>query len=128
MYVQDSVDIADTPQLDADIQESKVKQLAASQNADGSFGSITGEKSTIIGETVQAIIYILENAGSISPFRNQLLKALRFLMAQEETIREDNDLLVSVNQALQMPRIDRIIRMGEQDIKDFVDRILASDN
>ncbi len=128
MYRQDSMDITDTPHPDADIQESKVKQLAAGQNADGSFGSITGEKSTIIGETVQAIIYILENAGSISPFRNQLLKALRFLMAQEETIREDNDLLVSVNQALQMPRIDRIIRMGEQDIKDFVDRILASDN
>jgi len=127
MYVQDSVDIADTPQLDADIQESKVKQLAASQNADGSFGSITGERSAIIAETVQAVIYILKNAGSISPFRNQLLKALRSLMPQEETIRGDKDLLVLVNQLFQMPRIDRIIRSGEQDLKDFVDRILASD-
>ncbi len=128
MYTQDSMDISDTPHPDADTQESKVKQLAAGQNADGSFGSITGEKSVIIEETVQAIIYILENAGSISPFRNQLLKALMFLMTQEETIREDKDLLVLVNQVLQMPRIDRIIRSGEQDLKDFVDRILASDD
>ena len=128
MYVQDSVDIADTPHPDAGTQESKVKQLAASQNADGSFGTITGEKSAIIMETVQAIIYILENAGSISPFRNQLLKALRFLMTQEETVREDKDLLGLVNQLLQMSRMDRIIRMGEQDLKDFIDRILASDN
>lgn len=128
MYVQDSVDIADTPHPDAGTQESKVKQLAASQNADGSFGTITGEKSAIIMETVQAIIYILENAGSISPFRNQLLKALRFLMTQEEMIRGDKDLLGLVNQLLQMSRMDRIIRMGEQDLKDFIDRILASDN
>ena len=102
--------------------------LAASQNADGSFGSMTGEKSAIIEETVQAIICILENAGSINLFRNQLLKALIFLMTREETIREDKDLLGLVSQVLQMPRIDRIIRMGEQDVKDFVDRILASDN
>lgn len=128
MYRQDSKDISDTPHPDADTQESKVKQLAAGQNADGSFGTITGEKSAIIMETVQAIIYILENAGSISPFRNQLLKALRFLMTQEETVREDKDLLGLVNQLLQMSRMDRIIRMGEQDLKDFIDRILASDN
>ncbi|MBP8819507.1 MAG: VWA domain-containing protein [Syntrophomonadaceae bacterium] len=127
MYVQDSKDIADTPQPDADIQESKVKQLAAGQNADGSFGSITEEKSAIITETVQAIIYILENADSISLFRNQLLKALIFLMNQEEAIREDKDVLGLVNQLLQMPRIDKIIRSGEEDLKDFVDRILASD-
>ncbi len=127
MCVQDSLDITDTPHPDADTQESKVKQLAASQNADGSFGSITGEKSAIIMETVQAISYILENAGSASPFRNQLLKALRFLMTQEEMIRGDKDLLGLVNQLLQMPRIDRIIRSGEQDLKDFVDKILASD-
>ncbi|HHV15400.1 MAG TPA: VWA domain-containing protein [Gelria sp.] len=125
MYRQDSVDIADTPQLDADIQESKVKQLAAGQNADGSFGSITGERPAIIEETVQAIIYILESAGSINLFRNQLLKAFRFLMTQEETIREDKDLLGLVNQVLQMSRIDRIICIGEQDVKDFVDRIKA---
>lgn len=128
MHMQDSMDIADTPQPDADTQESKVKQLAADQNADGSFGSIIGERSAIIEETVQTIIYILENVGSISPFRNQLLKALIFLMTQEETIREDKDLLGLVNQLLQMSRIDRIIRTGEQDVKDFVDRILASDN
>ncbi len=128
MYRQDSKDISDTPHPDADTQESKVKQLAAGQNADGSFGSITREKPAIIDETVQAIIYILENVGSISPFRNQLLKALRFLMAQEKTIREDKDLLVLVSQVLQMPRIDRIIRSREEDLKDFVDRILEYDS
>jgi len=69
----------------------------------------------------------LHNAGIINLFRNQLLKALGFLMTQEETIREDKDLLVLVNQLLQMPRIDRIIRSGEQDLKDFADKILASD-
>ena len=126
-HVQDSLDITDTPQADVETQESKVKQLAASQNADGSFGSITREKPKIIEETIEAVIYILENAGSINLFRNQLLKALGFLMTQEETIREDKDLLVLVNQLLQMPRIDRIIRSGEQDLKDFVDKILASD-
>ena len=125
--MQDSLDITDTPQADVETQESKVKQLAASQNADGSFGSITREKPKIIEETIEAVIYILENAGSINLFRNQLLKALGFLMTQEETIREDKDLLVLVNQLLQMPRIDRIIRSGEQDLKDFVDKILASD-
>jgi signal transduction histidine kinase len=65
---------------------------------------------------------------NISLFRNQLLKALRFLMTQKETLGEDKDLLGLINQLLQMSRIDRIIRMGEQDVKDFVDRILASDN
>ncbi|MEQ8174852.1 MAG: VIT and VWA domain-containing protein [Syntrophomonadaceae bacterium] len=101
-----------------------LNKIAAHQNSDGSFGSIESDASVRIKETAQAIVRF---AGSrkISLYRNQLQKAIEYLVAMEALILADHALTVLVYEALEMAQERKIIRSNHKSILDLTAQLKA---
>lgn len=101
----------------------KLKPLAAKQNFDGSFGSFDANIDSKIQDTARAIINFANNASNISIFRNQLKKAIDYLITMEAEIMGDEDLLKIVCEALELARSRKIIRNDNQQQIEFTAKI-----
>ncbi|ABI69364.1 VIT and vWA domain-containing protein [Syntrophomonas wolfei] len=112
---------------DSEDQENKLNKLAAEQNADGSFGRDQGDPRSQIEVTCKAIVTLCENGQKVNLFRQQILKAISYLMLMSDEVLADTDLTKITISALESARNRRIIRKGSQQL-DFLKRLRSIDS
>lgn len=88
----------------------EIKALAAKQNSDGSFGSFGTAASVKVCETAKALIAFSISSSDILPFRNQLSKAVDFLIAAKGELIKDTLQIKLVCFAFKLCSMRKIIR------------------
>lgn len=101
-----------------------LNRIAAIQNSDGSFGPIQGDAHALIKETAETIVRF---AGSrkMSLYRNQLQKAIEYLVSMEALILADHALTVLVYEALEIAWERKIIRSNYKSMLDLKAQLKA---
>lgn len=98
-------------------QKNDLLRLAVEQKADGSFGKSGEDLHSRIEPTCKAIIAFCQNGQKVYLFRQQILKAISFLMLMNEEILADAELVNIVVSALELAQYRRIIRRGSMQLE-----------
>ena len=93
---------------------SGLKELAAMQNSDGTFGDGKNKDVDIALETAKAIIKFTSSSKDILVFRKQLRKAVNYLTSQDLTLNKDESLIKLIYIALELCKLRKVLKSNDE--------------